>query len=401
MMGKPSRPAATILIASDNIADGELIKTILDAEFDNVFISTAPDRIVEDFELRRPNVLLLAFDSLEKSEHYYHALRTRSNEAGTTEHRVIVLCDKNNIGRAYQLCKKERFHDYVFFWPMTHDAPRLLMSLHLAIRELTMLDASPTAEEFAAQARRLSEMETLLHKHVAHGNREIEIADSAMRKAEREIGAALDEFSRQLAQEGPPDVGEHGLTKKFDSFKQNEIDPRLRSFEEVTQPLKLWIDGFSQECVPHIKAARTLNEMADRLQPTVLVVDDDDFQQTIVAKILEPLNYRVLYAESGLAALEILRNVRPDLVLMDLMMPDVNGIETTRRLKAMPAFANLPVMMMTGKSEGDIVIESLQAGVIDFVVKPVERETLIGKVAQILRTTKMNRALAQKKWDDL
>jgi FixJ family two-component response regulator len=59
------------------------------------------------------------------------------------------------------------------------------------------------------------------------------------------------------------------------------------------------------------------------------------------------------------------------------------------------------VMMMTGKSEGDIVIESLQAGVIDFVVKPVERETLIGKVAQILRTTKMNRALAQKKWDDL
>jgi CheY-like chemotaxis protein len=222
-----------------------------------------------------------------------------------------------------------------------------------------------------------------------------------MRKAEREIGAALDEFSRQLAQEEPPDVGEYGLTKKFASFKQNEIDPRLRSFEEVTQPLKLWIDGFSQECVPHIKAARTLNKMADRLQPTVLVVDDDNFQQTIVAKILEPLNYRVLYAESGLAALEILRNVRPDLVLMDLMMPDVNGIETTRRLKAMPAFANLPVMMMTGKSEGDIVIESLQAGVIDFVVKPVERETLIGKVAQILRTTKMNRALAQKKWDDL
>jgi CheY-like chemotaxis protein len=169
----------------------------------------------------------------------------------------------------------------------------------------------------------------------------------------------------------------------------------------MTQPLKLWIDGFSQECVPHINAARTLNAMADRLQPAVLVVDDDNFQQTIVAKILEPLNYRVLYAESGVAALELLRNVRPDLVLMDLMMPNVNGIETTRRLKAMPAFANLPVMMMTGKSEGDIVIESLQAGVIDFVVKPVDRDTLISKVAQILRTTKMNRALAQKKWDDL
>lgn len=400
MTRKSSRPAATILIASDNIADGELIKTILDAEFDNVFISTSPDRIVEDFELRLPNVLLLAFDTLEKSEHYYRSLRTRSEAAGSSEHRVIVLCDKNNIGRAYQLCKMERFHDYVFFWPMTHDAPRLLMSLHLAIRELTMLDASPTVEEFAAQARRLSEMETLLHKHVAHGNREIEIADSVMRKAEQEIGAALDEFSRQLAQEDPP-AGEYAITEKFAWFKQNEIDPRLRSFEEVTQPLKLWIDGFKQECAPHIKTARVLNAMADRLQPTVLVVDDDNFQWTIIAKILEPLKYRVLYAESGLAALELLRNVRPDLVLMDLMMPDVNGIDTTRRLKAIPALANLPVMMMTGKSEGDIVIQSLRAGAIDFVVKPVERETLVGKVAQILRMMKMNRALVKKKWDDI
>jgi DNA-binding response OmpR family regulator len=85
---------------------------------------------------------------------------------------------------------------------------------------------------------------------------------------------------------------------------------------------------------------------------------------------------------------------------MDLMMPDVDGIDATRRLKAIPALANLPVMIMTGKSEGDIVIKSLQAGAIDFVVKPVEREILIGKVAQILRTTKINRALGKKKWDD-
>jgi FixJ family two-component response regulator len=57
--------------------------------------------------------------------------------------------------------------------------------------------------------------------------------------------------------------------------------------------------------------------------------------------------------------------------------------------------------MMTGKSEGDIVIQSLRAGAIDFVVKPVERETLVGKVAQILRMMKMNRALVKKKWDDI
>ncbi|MBA4143662.1 MAG: response regulator [Nitrosospira sp.] len=403
MISKSYRDTATILVASDNISDADLIKTLLDAEFDNVFVSTGPDRAVEDFELRSPNMLVLAFNLLDKSEHYYRNLCKRSEKAASLDHRTIILCDKNAVTQAYQLCRRGRFHDYVLFWPMAYDAPRLLMAAHLALRELTASGASPTAGEFATQARHLNKMEKLLQKHVAQGNQQIGKTRHSARQAEQDIGSALDQFSRQLAQGEPPDSSQsgEGIKQKFERFKREEIEPRLRTVTEAAQPLELWINGFGQECVPQIEAARTLNAMADRLYPAVLIVDDDEFQRTIVGKILETMSYRIEYADGGLAALDVLHTLRPDLVLMDFMMPGIDGIETTRRLKSVPGFASLPVIMMTGRSEENIVIESLQAGAIDFMVKPIERETLIGKVDHVLRTIKINRILAQKKWNDI
>lgn len=399
-MSKPHQATATILVASDNVTDAALIKKLLEAEFDNVFVSTAPDRVVEEFELHHPNVLVLAFGALEKSERYYSDLSKLSDKTRLQALRIIILCDKNDISRVYLLCKMEHFHDYVFFWPMTYDAPRLLMSVHLALRELTMLGASPTVAEFAAQAQRLGELESFLHTHVTQGSEQLEVANSLMEQAEQKISAALDTLSNRLAQ-GKSANSSDIMKLEITRFKREEIEPRFRAVAESAQPLKLWMNGFRQQCAPHIETARALNAMAQRVHPTVLVVDDDDFQRTIVGKTLEAKNYRVLFADRGLKALEILHNLRPDLILMDIMMPDIDGIETTRRLKAIPQCASVPVVMMTGKSVGNVVIESLQAGATDFVVKPIDRETLIGKVTDILRTTSINRALARKKWDDI
>jgi len=84
-------------------------------------------------------------------------------------------------------------------------------------------------------------------------------------------------------------------------------------------------------------------------------------------------------------ALNVLRKIRPDLILMDIVMSDLDGIETTRRLKAMPQFANVPVIMMTGKSEGGSVRDSIKAGAKNFVVKPFDRATLLAKVSGALK----------------
>ena len=375
---------AAVLVASDSATDAALVKKLLSGEFGNIFMSTSPDKAAGDFDRQRPDVLVLAFDTLEKSEHYYLGLFRLSSASQLQPHRTIILCNKDEVQRAYALCCDGLFDDYVLFWPMTHDAPRLPMAVHIALRELAILrDSSPTAAEFAAQARRLSELETLLEQQMAQSGQHIENTSHAMEHAEREISAALDGFSKRL-----PDMveakGVDGMEREIDRLKRDEIGQHFRTVAQSMQPLTQWANEFKRGCQPHIESIRSLNALAKRVRPTVLVVDDDKFQHKIINEILGGENYRLVFAASGAEALSTLRKVRPDLILMDVMMPGMDGMEVTKQVKAVPHLADIPIIMITGKSEKKIVTESLKAGATSFVVKPFERVTLLGKVAQAL-----------------
>src|SRR5882762_9564071 len=117
-----------ILVATEALADAQLVKKLLDEEFDNVAISTKSELAVQDFEKHRPAVLILAFDSLEEAERYYLGLYRLSTIVHSVPHHTLILCNKNDLWRVYELCKKQHFDDYVLFWPVTNDAPRLRMA---------------------------------------------------------------------------------------------------------------------------------------------------------------------------------------------------------------------------------------------------------------------------------
>ncbi|CAN5305145.1 hypothetical protein BH11PSE11_BH11PSE11_11510 [soil metagenome] len=380
---------ARILVATDNVSDAGLVKKLLSPEYEQVFVSTDPELVVQDFDNCSPDVLVLAFNSLEKSERYYLGLYRLSGKVHLQPHRTVILCNKDEVGRAYKACRKEYFDDYILFWPMTHDAPRLLMSVFHALRDLAAVRENlPSSAQFAAQARTLSEMGNMLDQKMAQGSAHIEVANLAMVKAEQEIGAALDGLSGSLAQ---ADAGSSDkiqnivrLEQEIKRLKQDKLGPSFKSVAASVQPMKQWADDFKKECVPHIAAARALNAMADCIPPVVLVVDDDDFQRKLVGEMLASRNYRLVFAAGGVEALNILRKTQPDVILMDIMMPELDGIETTRRLKAMPNLANVPVIMATGNSEGATVRDSMKAGAIDFVVKPFESDTMQAKVARAL-----------------
>lgn len=383
---------ATILIVTDITTDATLVKNLLSPEFDHVFMSTDPDKLPGDFVRHRPNVLVLAFNTLEKSERHYLGLYRLCKEVHQYPHRTVILCNKDEVRRAYELCKKDYFDDYILFWPMSYDMSRLAMSIHHALRELAALKSDgPSAAEFATQARHLAELEKILSQQVAQGGQHIEMASRAMEQAEQKIGTALDGFSQQLISGSPPGSATvknaDDLKKEISRIKREEIQQHFLAAAESAQPLKQWAHEFKQECEPLLETARALNAMAERIRPTVLVVDDDEFQHKIIAKHLEDENYHLIFATDGFEALSILRKMRPDIILMDVMMSDMDGIETTRHLKASPQLAKVPVIMITGKSEGQVVVDSLKAGAADFVVKPFDRATLIAKISCVLNAT--------------
>lgn len=389
-MTNPDTKSASILIASDKIGDANLVREMLEGEFDKVRVTTIADKAVSDFEQHLPKVLLLAFDTLEKAERYSLNLYRQSDKIHAHPHRTITLCNKDEAKQAYTLCRSGSFDDYILFWPMTDDSARLPMSIHIALRELAVQrNGNPSAAEFAAQARRMAEMETLLQDSLASGDQRLETAGRAVAQAESRIGAVFDGLSERLARGELSDTVQVSnaarLGQELARIKTEEITQPLNIVAQSIAPLTQWAKDFKQDMQPHRDTARALARLAERVEPVILVVDDDESQRDLLRAILSEHKYRTVLASSGLDAMSSLRKGHADLILMDMIMPGMDGLQTTSQIKAKPQYTHLPVIVVTGRSDGNIVRDSLKAGAIDFIVKPVQPSALLSKIARALR----------------
>ena len=112
----------------------------------------------------------------------------------------------------------------------------------------------------------------------------------------------------------------------------------------------------------------------------ILVVDDTPETLGLLTDTLDHAGFTVLIATDGESALELLDQITPDLILMDAVMPGMNGFESCRRLKQEKLLASLPVIFLTGLSESEHVIEGLAAGGVDYVTKPIVVDELLARI---------------------
>jgi len=120
--------------------------------------------------------------------------------------------------------------------------------------------------------------------------------------------------------------------------------------------------------------------------PYILIVDDDPRNRRIVETILTAGGYRSLSVDSGAALLAAVAATPPDAILLDLMMPGMDGFEVVRRLRATPATHELPVVMLTAVDDAASRARLAAAGVADFLSKPVDRWALLSCLERILRS---------------
>ena len=106
--------------------------------------------------------------------------------------------------------------------------------------------------------------------------------------------------------------------------------------------------------------------------PTILVVDDHEEIREALTEILEEEGHEVLQAVDGLDALEMVAAALPDVILLDIAMPGMDGLETLQRLKDMPESSKLPVIMVTAQGDRQNMVKAVQLGVRDYVTKPWE-----------------------------
>jgi PAS domain S-box-containing protein len=117
--------------------------------------------------------------------------------------------------------------------------------------------------------------------------------------------------------------------------------------------------------------------MNDLQQDRVLIVDDNPNNLKVLLEALEKVNYKVLVAESGASALKRIEYLNPDIILLDVMMPDLDGFETCRRLKAQENSRDIPVIFMTALSDIADKIKGFEEGAVDYVVKPLQIQEVL------------------------
>jgi two-component system KDP operon response regulator KdpE len=129
-----------------------------------------------------------------------------------------------------------------------------------------------------------------------------------------------------------------------------------------------------------------VEQVPDSLEPTaprlILVVDDESRMRRFIRMNMELEGYQIIEAENGLAALEQIRQRTPDLVIMDVMMPEMDGFET---LKLLREISTVPVILLTVKSDEDDKIQGLSLGADDYITKPFSPRELVTRVTAVLR----------------
>ena len=129
------------------------------------------------------------------------------------------------------------------------------------------------------------------------------------------------------------------------------------------------------------------------IKPTILIVDDTPANLRVLLDTLRDAGYKLLVACSGEAAIQQAEYARPDLILLDVMMPGINGFEACRQMKARAAIKDIPVIFMTALTDTTDKIQGFQAGGVDYITKPFQHEEVLARVTTHLTIRQLQQQL--------
>lgn len=120
------------------------------------------------------------------------------------------------------------------------------------------------------------------------------------------------------------------------------------------------------------------------MEPIILVVDDEDMTRKLLRLMLERDGFTILEAEDGQQALAIIHETRPDVVILDVMMPNMDGFTTCQELRSRPETAEIPIILLSARSQAEAVRTGLQSGADRYMTKPISKPELVQTITDLL-----------------
>lgn len=129
---------------------------------------------------------------------------------------------------------------------------------------------------------------------------------------------------------------------------------------------------------------------------TILIVDDDATARETLVAMLEGETHDLHLAKDGFEALQMLEDLQPDLIVLDVMLPGMNGFEVCRRIRSAPQLAEVPIIILTALDDRESLVQGIEAGADDFLTKPADRRELIARIRTITRLNRYRTLMEQR-----
>lgn len=250
-----------------------------------------------------------------------------------------------------------------------------------ALRKHIQSDALPELEELYRLLQRSFTFFEILARDCAKNSPDFDDFEQAIVYSHQVLVAA-NKFGFPELGDSASDVYEH--LKDFLDFPQSKaaylaigplLERHLLIVSKVANSCKI---GATGEFTPHSENSYN-----------ILIVDDDFVARELIKTSLSDDGYEIGEAECGFEALEILENVQPNLIILDVGLPDLSGFSVLKMIKDWPEKADIPVIMLTGKDGVEDYVIGLSRGAIDYITKPISLPDLEKRVADVLNNKRM------------
>lgn len=316
----------SVLLIAEDVLDRDPIALMIPTQYRLSVVHAEVEAAALAYNEAQPDVLLLAVNDLDASASFRVDLLRRANVAEDAAPISVALCLNRHSARAGRMCLQGAFDDFATAKPTPH-TERIHLTLHRA------------------------DLQRQIRRELTRSRERLDLARGQFE--------SLASLQRELS----IDVAK----LRADSSAHLELETSLA---DMTDRLARLATAGRNACLGRTKS--------------ILVVDDDELMREVLGAALEGGGYEVRHAASAEQAVETLVAHQVSLVLMDLMMPGLDGIAATREIRALPNYRSVPIIVVSGHGNRDSVQSSRLVGANDFVVKPVDQERLLEKVRRYL-----------------
>lgn len=389
MKEAPQKPGSyKVLIVTDSKDEKENVQQLLGSEFGSLLATEISSEGLQLLIKFKPTILILAFASVIKAKKFYLALYQQNKQISATPHQTLLLCKGSESEEAYQLYKRGMVDDYVADRPM-YDPFRLRLSVAQALnRRNAASNNSWLNHQVNKVTQGLFQLNQLVNNKMQTGvnyqNESVNLFESFTHDLAKDLKQLEQNISLLSSESGDP-INQQELGKHFKAFNTNTLQAGSK---QVLDSLKK-SQGELKTINTEYRNAATNMKQAQEKKPVieVMIVEDDDMYREMVTTMLESGGMHAMGVADGNSAINNLQFRKPDVILMDYMMPGIDGISLLKQIKGNSELKHIPVIMLTGEKSREVIGKSVSAGASKFIVKPSDRKTIIATINSVLQAT--------------